>query len=117
MLNLLTSLCFFFVVDGVSLSNSSLPNEGFVQIVTKYSGTKSVCWQSLKNSADDVVCRQMGYIRKDSLVKQPAPSGIKDEIFSGSINCNGGENDLSQCSIDASTKRCSELSYIKCKLL
>ena len=79
-------------MDGVSLSNSSLPNEGFVQIVTKYSGTKSVCWQSLKNSADDVVCRQMGYIRKDSLVKQPAPLSAKDKIFSGSINCNGGEN-------------------------
>ena len=102
-------------MDGVSLSNSSLPNEGFVQI--KYSGTKSVCWQSLKNSADDVVCRQMGYIRKDFLVKQPAPSGIKNEIFSGSINCNGTEKDLSHCSIDASTKSCSELSYIKCELL
>ncbi len=104
-------------MDGVSLSHSSLPNEGFVQIVTKYSGTKIVCWQSLKNSADDVVCHQMGYIRKDSLVKQPAPSGIKDETFSGSINCNGRENDLSQCSIDASTTSCSELSYIKCELL
>ncbi len=103
-------------MGGVSLSNSSLPNKGFVQIVTKYSGNKSVCWQSLKNSADDVVCRQMGYIGKDSLVKQPAPSGAKDEIFSGSINCNGGENDLSQCSINASTKSCSELSYIKCKI-
>ncbi len=101
-------------MDGVSLSSSSLPNEGFVQI--KYNGTKSVCWQSLKNSAGDVVCRQMGYIRRDSLVEKPAPSGIKDEIFSGSINCNGGENDLRQCSIDASTKSCSELSYMKCKL-
>ncbi len=104
-------------MDGVFLSNSSLPNEGLVQIVTKYSGNNSVCWQSLKNSADDVVCRQMGYIRKDSLVEKPAPSGIKDEIFSGSINCNGGENDLSQCLINASTKSCSELSYIKCELL
>ena len=104
-------------MDGVFLSNSSLPNEGFVQIVTKYSGNKSVCWQSLKNSADDVVCRQMGYIKNDSLLKKNAPSGIKDEIFSGSINCNGGENDLSKCSIDASTKICSELSYIKCKHL
>ena len=104
-------------MDGVFLSNSSLPNEGFVQIVTKYSGTKSVCWQSLKNSTDDVVCRQMGYIRKDSLVKQPAPSGIEDEIFSGSINCNGGEKYLSRCSTFSSTTSCSELSYIKCELL
>ena len=117
-LNLLISLLFYFcIVDGVSLSHSSLPNEGFVQIVTKYSGTKSVCWQSLKNSADDVVCRQMGYIRKDSLVKQPAPLSAKDKIFSGSINCNGGEKYLSRCSTNSSTKGCSELSYIKCELL
>ena len=106
---------FSYEVDGVSLSNSSLPNEGFVKIRTKYSGNKSVCWESLKNSADDVVCRQMGYNRSVSLVKQPATSDMKDEIFSGSINCNGEENYLSQCAIDASTKSCSELSYIKCK--
>ena len=102
-------------MDGVSLSHSSLPNEGFVKIQTKYSGNKSVCWESLKNSADDVVCRQMGYNRSFSLVKQPAPSDLKDEIFSGRINCNGGENHLSQCAIDASMTNCSELSYIKCK--
>ena len=102
-------------MDGVFLSNSSLPNEGFVKIRTKYSGNKSVCWESLKNNTDDVVCRQMGYSRSVSLIKQPAPSDIKDEIFSGSINCNGGENYLSQCAINASIKSCSELSYIKCK--
>ena len=106
-----------FAVEGVSLAHSSLPNEGFVKIRTKYSGNKSVCWKSLKNSANDVVCRQMGYNRSVSLVKQPAPSDIKDEIFSGSIKCNGGENYLSQCAIDASTKSCSELSYINCKHL
>jgi hypothetical protein len=109
------SLVFQLIVDDVSLSHSSLPNEGFVKILTKYSGNQSVCWESLKNSADDVVCRQLGYKRSASLVKQPAPSDVKDEIFSGSINCNGEENYLSQCAIDASTKSCSELSYINCK--
>ena len=116
-MSLHTLFCFSFAVDGVFLSNSSLPNEGFVKIQTKYSGNKSVCWESLKNNADDVVCRQMGYNRSVSLVNQPAPSDIKDEIFSGSINCNGGEKYLSQCAINASTKICSELSYLKCKHL
>jgi hypothetical protein len=39
----------------------------------------------------------------------------KDEIFSGSINCNSGEKYLSQCSINASvSESCSGLSYIEC---
>jgi hypothetical protein len=108
---------FGFSVDDVSLSHSSLPNEGFVKILTKYSGNQSVCWESLKNSADDVVCRQMGYKRSASHVSQSAPSDVKNEIFSGSINCNGEEKYLSRCAIDASRNRksCSELTYIKCR--
>jgi hypothetical protein len=45
-LTVLVFSCFVFVADGVFLKYSSLPNEGFAQIVTKYNGTKSVCWQS-----------------------------------------------------------------------
>jgi hypothetical protein len=103
-----------FVVDGVSLKYSTLPNEGFVQILTKYNGTKSVCWQSLKNQAANIVCRQLGYMRMASNVSK-VPSSNQDAIFSGSIECNGGEKNLSQCSITTSTKTCSEISYIKCK--
>jgi hypothetical protein len=44
------------------------------------------------------------------------PPSNQDAIFSGSIECSGGEKNLSQCSINAtSTKTCSEFSYIKCK--
>jgi hypothetical protein len=105
---------FVFVVDGVVLSHSSLPSEGFVQLVTKYSGTKSVCWQSLKNQAANIVCRQLGYIRMTSYDNKIPPSN-QDAIFSGSIECDGGEKNLSQCSITTSTKKCSEIFYIKCK--
>ena len=110
-------LTLFFLVDNVLLSYSSLPNEGFVQIVTKTSGTKSVCWQSLKNNADDVICRQLGYASATSHFNKPVPSESTVERFSGSIDCNGGEKDLSQCSITTSTQTCSELSYIKCEFL
>ena len=104
-----------FVVDGVFLKYSTLPNEGFVQIVTKYSGNKNVCWQSLKNEAANIVCRQLGYLRVASNVNKVPPSN-QDAKFYGSIECNGGEKNLSQCSINAtSTKKCSEISYIKCK--
>ena len=99
------------------LSYSSLPNEGFVQIVTKTSGTKSVCRQSLDDNADDVICRQLGYASATSHINKPVPTGSTDEIFSGSIDCKGGEEHLSQCSITTSTTTCSELSYIKCEFL
>ena len=107
-------LAFIFLVLGVFLSNSSLPNEGFLQIITD-NGTKSVCGESLLNNAKNVVCAQLGYQRSDSLVQMAVPSDNKDPIFSGSINCNGGTKNLSQCSITTSSESCSKLSYIKCK--
>ena len=93
------------------LSYSSLPNEGFVQIVTKTSGTKSVCWQSLKNNADDVICRQLGYAFATSHFNKPVPSGSTVEIFSGSIDCNGEDKDLSQCSIITSIHKWEFLDW------
>ena len=104
-------------MDGVLLLNSSLPNEGLVQIVTKLSGTQSVCGQSLKNKASDVICRQLGYTSLTSHFNKPVPAGSTDKIFSGSIDCNGEEQHLSQCSIATSNQNCSMLSYIKCKSL
>ena len=103
-------------MDDVRLSSSSLPNEGFVQIVTKYNGIKSVCWNSLKNKAKDVVCNQLGYKNIESYSKKTLPSSDSNvEMISGDINCDGPESYLSQCSIITSTSNCSELSYIKCK--
>ena len=100
----------------MSLSYSSLPYEGVVQITTD-SGTKNVCWQSLKNQAKYIVCRQLGYYyRPRLLVNISTPTDAKNATFSGSINCNGEEKYLSQCSINASASQsCSELSYIECK--
>jgi hypothetical protein len=99
----------------VSLSYSSLPNEGFVKITTD-SGIKNVCWQSLGN-AKDVVCRELGYKTADSLVGKATPSELKDEIFSGSTVCDDGDTKLSQCSVTNSSQSCSNLSYLKCKFL
>ena len=104
------------LVHIVSLSNSFLPNEGSLQITTD-SGTKSVCRQSLKNKAAETVCSQLGYKRDDSLVIKTDPSSMKDEIFSGSIDCNAGDKLLSQCVFKKSEDSCFELSYIKCKCI
>ena len=94
------------------LSHSSLPNEGFVQIVTKYSGNKTVCWQSLKN-AKNVVCRHLGYTRASSLVNKTTPASVKESTL-GSLDCDDGETDLSGCSFTAASGSCSGLFYIKC---
>jgi hypothetical protein len=103
-------------VDGVSLTNSRLPNVGFVQF--KYGGgNKKVCWNTLNNKADFVICRQLGYEKQRSIVKKAPPSGNKDGIFTGSIKCSGGEKYLSKCSITKKAKSCSQLSYLRCKYL
>jgi hypothetical protein len=103
-----------FVVEGVSLKDSSLPNEGFVQIATKYNGIKNVCWQSLTNEAANIFCRQLGYTRMASNVSKVPPSN-QDAIFSGSIECTSGGKNLSQCSFTISNESCSQISYVECK--
>ena len=108
-------LVYFYIVISVLLDHSSLPNEGFVQILTD-NGTKGVCRESLDNKHLRVICRELGYDGRGKLAsKAPAPD-TNDEIFSGSIDCDGGERSLSQCSFKTSTQSCLKLSYIKCKL-
>jgi hypothetical protein len=106
----------FFVVHDVSLSNSSLPYKGVVQITTD-GGTKNICWESLQDYyAKRTVCRHLGYDGAYSLVNVSAPTDAKYATFSGNINCNGDEKYLSQCSIAASASQsCSGLAYIQCK--
>ena len=99
----------------MSLSYSTaVPFEGIVQIVTD-GGIKNVCWESLKNSAKHTVCRHLGYYEATSLINVSATANVKHAIFSGSIDCNGEEKYLSQCSINASkSESCSQLSFIHC---
>ena len=103
-----------FVVRDVTLSYSSVPYKGVLQITTD-SGTKNVCWQSLENQAKDTVCRHLGYYAAYRLVNISIPTNAKDATISGSINCNSEAKYLSQCSINASaSESCSGLSYIGC---
>ena len=103
-----------FVARDVSLSYSSVPYKGVLQITTD-SGTKNVCWQSSLNLDKDIVCHHLGYYNAYSLVNISTPTDAKDATFPGSINCNGEEKYLSQCSINASaSESCSGLSYIGC---
>ena len=99
----------------MSLSYSSVPYKGIIQITTD-SGTKNVCWESLNYNSKDFVCRHLGYRYSYSIVINVSiPTDAKDATFSGSINCNVEEKYLSQCPINASaSESCSELSYIEC---
>ena len=101
----------------MSLSYSSLPYEGVVQI-TIDGEIKNVCSQSLQQNYDarSTVCRHLGHDGSYSLVNIPTPTDAKNATFSGSINCNSGDRYLSQCSINAlASESCSELSYMECK--
>ena len=103
-----------FVVLDVSLSYSSVPYKGVVQITTD-SGTKNVCWRSLNYNVMHTVCRHLGYSFAYFVVNITTPTDAKDATFSGIINCNGEEKYLSQCSINASaSESCSGLPYINC---
>ncbi len=105
----------FFAVHDVSLSYSSVPYKGVLQITTD-SETKNVCWERLHYYERETVCRQLGYRRAYSVVNMPVPTDAKNATFSGSINCNDREKYLSQCSITASaSESCFQLSYIQCK--
>ena len=71
-------------------------------------------YQSLKEEADNFICRQLGYTIAECLVEKITPS-FTDAKFKGAINY-GHENRLSQCStITASDGSCSKLSHIKCE--
>ena len=110
------TFCYTFVVLEVFLSNSSQPYEGFVQIKTDSEPlrVKYACYQSLKE-ADNVICRQLGYTRADSLVEKTASPVTNDAKFNGTIDCSGHENRLSQCSTTNSDGSCPQLSYINCE--
>ncbi|XP_028416934.1 uncharacterized protein LOC114541147 [Dendronephthya gigantea] len=98
----------------VTLSHSSLPFKGVVQISTD-SGTVDVCWKSLKKYPDSrILCRSLGYDELNSFVNVPVPADFKDAVFSGTFTCSDREKSLSQCLIVASNQTCSELTYIEC---
>jgi hypothetical protein len=98
----------------MSLAYSSIPYEGVVQI-TIDGETKNVCWGSLKDQASDTVCRHLGYVEAYSRSIVSVSTDAKHAIFSGSIDCNGEEKYLSQCSINSSTsKSCPWLLYMRC---
>ena len=103
----------FFAVQDVTLSNSSLPYKGILQITTS-SAKKNVCWKSLDGAAKRIVCRQLGYLFRASAFNISVPTHVRDPYFSGSIQCARKEKYLSQCSVNASGQRCSELTYIQC---
>ena len=102
----------------MSLSKPLRPNQGVIQITTD-DGTSNVCWQSLNNSniAKNVVCRQLGYEDRNNvvIVENVNPSDTKQAKFLGTIQCNGNETALSQCSIKKFEASCTVVSYIKCK--
>ncbi|XP_028402403.1 uncharacterized protein LOC114525343 [Dendronephthya gigantea] len=101
-----TSKQYSLCVDNVHLSDSSLPNEGFIQIDVNYNGTKTVCWQSLKNNAKDVICRQLGHICNNPLLEDK--ERFPDSSFTASVSSEGQR--ASDARISSGSSWCASVS-------
>ena len=117
-LNILMIRLFFFLVSDVTFSSSVLPNEGYLEITTD-NKTNKVCYKSLGNKVNEVVCRQFGYQGvKHGLSSALANTGSSNS-FSGNISCVGEEQTLSHCCVTDVTKNqtCSNFASVSCKYI
>ena len=101
----------------MSLSYSSVPYKGVVQVTTD-NGTKNVCSGGLQSYAASAFCRHLGYTGFELRRTVAPPTDAKEATFSGSIKCHINVKFVSQCSISTSSKKsCSKLTYIYCKFV
>ena len=95
-----------------------MPYKGVLQITTDKGSANNVCWGSLLNNANDVVCRYLGYQGVHTSNEIAAPKTSRGATFPGRITCNGLEKYLSQCSVtDSLNKDCDEFTHIQCKYI
>lgn len=102
-------------VDNVQFSQSIIPNEGVVNLMTKYDGNFAVCEDGSLNRFKDEICNRSGYPNAESIKSWTPRSSSGNLVFQpGRVTCNAQATHLPQCSI---TKRvsCSRYSYLKCK--
>ncbi|XP_046857669.1 uncharacterized protein LOC124451082 [Xenia sp. Carnegie-2017] len=103
-------------LDNVQLSQSIMPNEGVVNLMTKYDGNFAVCEDSSLNRFKDEICNRSGYPNAESIKSWTPRASLGNLVFQpGRVTCNAQATHLPQCSI---TKRvsCSRYSYLKCHI-
>ena len=102
------------VVQDVSLSQSNLPNEGLVDVITKYRNF-TICNNGLLRKGKTLVCKHFGYPTAASLHSSRSLSSSMHGSFTpGNVKCDAQVNDISQCAI-TQKNGCSQYSYVTCK--
>ncbi|XP_046858413.1 uncharacterized protein LOC124451851 [Xenia sp. Carnegie-2017] len=98
----------------VRLSKSNLPNEGVVNVITKYRNF-TICNKGLLHKIKTIICKQLGYPTAASGGGSMSLSSLMHQSFiPGIVKCDARVNDLSQCAITQNND-CSQYSYVTCK--
>ncbi|XP_046858188.1 uncharacterized protein LOC124451619 isoform X2 [Xenia sp. Carnegie-2017] len=97
----------------VRLSKSNLPNEGVVNVITKYRNF-TICNKGVLHKIKTIICKQLGYPTAVSVEGSMSLSSLMHQSFiPGIVKCDARVNDLSQCAITQNND-CSQYSYVTC---
>ncbi|XP_046856875.1 uncharacterized protein LOC124450287 [Xenia sp. Carnegie-2017] len=97
----------------VRLSKSNLPNEGVVNVITKFRNF-TICNKGLLHKIKTIICKQLGYPTAASVEGSMSLSSLMHQSFiPGNVKCDARVNDLSQCAITQNND-CSQYSYVTC---
>ncbi|XP_046856877.1 uncharacterized protein LOC124450290 [Xenia sp. Carnegie-2017] len=97
----------------VRLSQSNLPNEGVVNVITKLRNF-TICNKGLLHKINTIICKQLGYPTAASVECSLSLSSLMHQSFiPGNVKCDARVNDLSQCAI-IQNNDCSQYSYVTC---
>ncbi|XP_046858707.1 uncharacterized protein LOC124452165 [Xenia sp. Carnegie-2017] len=95
----------------VSLSQSNLPNEGLVDVFTKYRNF-TICNNGLLRKEKTLVCEHFGYPTAASL---EGSRSLSSSFIPGNVKCDAQVFNLSQCAITQNND-CSQYSYVTCHI-
>ncbi|XP_046858709.1 uncharacterized protein LOC124452167 [Xenia sp. Carnegie-2017] len=97
----------------VRLSQSNLPNEGVVNVITKFRNF-TICNNSLLHKMKTIICKHLGYPTAAPWEGSMSLSSLTHQSFiPGNVKCDARVNDLSQCAI-IQNNDCSQYSYVTC---
>ncbi|XP_046858342.1 receptor-type tyrosine-protein phosphatase F-like isoform X1 [Xenia sp. Carnegie-2017] len=97
----------------VRLSKSNLPNEGVVNVITKFRNF-TICNKCLLHKIKTIICKQLRYPTAVSVEGSMSLSSLMHQSFiPGIVKCDARVNNLSQCAITQNND-CSQYSYVTC---
>lgn len=100
----------FFADFQVRLNGSSLPFAGTINVLY-YGVWGGILGFRIDIRAAHVVCRQLGYPGAKQVFKYPSFGRVVGPLWIRSIQCNGNETEISQCTMETWDKIWRSKSY------